>query len=236
MEAGTGRTIELNDPFGPEEVADFVSAEFLRDRTLAPEETIAALDRLGVAFTDVHGENSSNGFNPDLHGRIAIPRDVLDAGAQPIGVLDPADGAVITHAQKNLPADGVRQGDHLPGERRRKVLLELDRRAFALLKQDFKVPRRHAEPSREVLFMVAELPGAFRVHAAGRGYAMFAFGISESHSPLPTSLTPGIRTPSSQTSAQGCPCHPETAHQFSTSSPILINEATSGREESAARP
>ena len=95
----------MNDPFGPEEVTDFVSAEFLRDRPLAPEETIPALDRLGVAFADVHGEDSSNGFYPDLHGRIAIPRDVLDAGAQPIGVLDPADGAVITHAQKNLPAE-----------------------------------------------------------------------------------------------------------------------------------
>ena len=151
----------MNDPFGLEEIADFVSVEFLRDRALAPEEAIAALDRLGVAFADVHGENSPNGFHPHLHERVAISRDVLDAGTEPIGVLDPADGAVITHAQKNLSANGVGQSDHLPGERRRKVLFELDRRAFALLKQDVKVSGRHAEPS-----ITTELFGAAKMVAS----------------------------------------------------------------------
>ena len=44
-EPRAGRQIKSDSPFEPEQVADFVAAQFLGDRALAPEEAIAALHR-----------------------------------------------------------------------------------------------------------------------------------------------------------------------------------------------
>ena len=118
---------------------DFVTAELLRHCALAPEESIAAL-HFGVAFSNMDCEYLTHRLRQNLHRRITVSGDVLDAGAQSVGVLDPRHGAVIAHPQKDLPSNGVRHGK-FPRGRRREILLELKRGAFALLDKDFKVRR-----------------------------------------------------------------------------------------------
>ena len=147
-EAGAGRQVEPDRPLRAEEVADLVAAELLRHRALPPEEAVAALHRLGVALAHVDHEHSVHRLRQHLHRRVAVAGDVLHAGAQGVGVSDPLHGTVVAHAEENLAADGVRQRDDLAGERRRRQgFLELQRRAFALLDEDFEIRRcgfRHA--------------------------------------------------------------------------------------------
>ena len=56
-------------------------------------------------------------------------------------------GAVITHPEKDLAADGVGQSHQFPSERRREILLELEGRPFPLLDEDVEIIGCHAKTS-----------------------------------------------------------------------------------------
>ena len=140
-EAGTGGEIEPDHAFDPEEVADFVTAELLGHCALTPEESIAALHGLGVAFANLNHEYLTHRLCQHLHRRIAISGDVLNAGAQSVGVPDPDHDAIIAHSQKDLPSNRVRQGHDFPRQRRRRTFLEFKGRSLTLLDEDCEVRR-----------------------------------------------------------------------------------------------
>ena len=59
-EPNTGRQIKSDNPFDPEQIADFVATQFLGHRALTPEETLATLHRFGTAFSYVDRKHSAN--------------------------------------------------------------------------------------------------------------------------------------------------------------------------------
>ena len=143
FEARARRQIEPDHAFGPKEVADFVAAHLLRDGALPPEEAIAALHRLGVAFPHVDHEDPVHRLHQHLHRRIAVASDVLHSGTQRIGVLDADHAAVVAHAQEDLSADRVGHRNDPPRKRLRQSLLELQRGSLALLDEDIQIGRVH---------------------------------------------------------------------------------------------
>ncbi len=93
------------------------------------------------------GEHVTYRLRSDLHRRVAVAGSVLDTGAQGVGVLHADNGAVVTHPQKDLAADGVGERHQFACERRRETLLELKRRPFSLLDEDVEVVVSHASVS-----------------------------------------------------------------------------------------
>ena len=139
VEARAGREVEPDHAFGAEEVAYLVAAHLLRHRALPPEEPVAALDGLGVALPNLHREHVAHPFGQHLHRRIAVAGDVLDSRPQRVGVLDALHHAFVVHAEQNPAAGRVGQRNQLPCEGGREALLELQRRALALLNEDVDV-------------------------------------------------------------------------------------------------
>src|SRR5439155_21563580 len=60
----------------PKELAQLVARELLSRRALTPEEAVAALDRLVLAFQHVDHDDAAHGLQPDLHRRVAVTRAV----------------------------------------------------------------------------------------------------------------------------------------------------------------
>ena len=135
--------IEADGTFGAEKIADFIAAQFLRHRTLSPEKAIAALHWFGIALPDVDREHVADRLDLHRDRRIAIAGDILDPGAQCVGVPDSGYDAVIPHAEKDLPSDGVGQRDHFACERRREAFLVLQSCAFTLFEEDIEVSLCH---------------------------------------------------------------------------------------------
>ena len=142
-EPWTGSEIESDSSFKTKHVSDFVSVQFLGYRTLTQKEAIATLHRFGNTFPYVDRDHGADRFRMHLHRWITIAGDVLDAGAQTVGVLCADHGSVIAYAQKNPAADGVGKGHKFPRERRQESLLEFKGRPFSLLNEDFKVVKGH---------------------------------------------------------------------------------------------
>ena len=139
--------VEPDHAFGAEEVAYLVAAHLLRHRALPPEEPVAALHGLCVALPHLHREHVADPSGQHLHRRVAVAGDVLNSRPQRVGVLDALHHAIVAHAKQNPAAGRVGQGDQLPRKGRREALLELQRRALALLNEDVDVrcSKRHGQ-------------------------------------------------------------------------------------------
>ena len=99
LERRARRQIESDHTLQSEEVADFIAGQYLGHRTLTPEEALAALHRFGIAFLHVDGKHVTHRLRSDSYRRVAVAGDVLDPGAQGVGVLHADNGAVVTHPQ-----------------------------------------------------------------------------------------------------------------------------------------
>ena len=147
LEPGTRRQVEPNGPFRPEEVPDFLPAEFLGHRALPSEEPVGALHRLVRALPHPRHDDAPDGLHDELHRRIAIPRDVLNARPKGIRVPDSDDRPVVRHTEQHPPADGVGERHELTRHRLGEPLLELERRPLPLLEEDGQVGLVHDVPS-----------------------------------------------------------------------------------------
>lgn len=93
-----------------------VAAELLGDGALPPEETVAALYRLGITFPDRDDHHFAYPLHQHLHGRVAVAADVLNACPLLIGVREAFYRAVVPHPEENLSACGVRHDHQFTGE------------------------------------------------------------------------------------------------------------------------
>ena len=145
VEAWAGREVEADHSFGTEEISYLVAAELLRHRALPPKEPVAAMHGLGVALPHLHREHIAHAIRQHLHRWIAVAGNVLNPRPQRVGVLDALHYPIVSYAKQDLAARGVGQRHQLPCEGCRETLLELQRRALALLDEDFHVrcPHRH---------------------------------------------------------------------------------------------
>jgi len=100
---------------------------------------VAALDGLRVALPHLEHDDLAHRLDQQVDRRIAVAGDVLDARAEVVRVA---------HAEQDSATDGVRHGHQLPREGCGEVLLELQRRAFTLLKENVDVARLHLTPLR----------------------------------------------------------------------------------------
>ena len=143
-EARARGEVEPDRALRAEEVADFPLGEFLGDRALPREEPVGALDRLVLALPDMDHDDAIDRLHDDLHRRIAVAGEVLDAGAKGVRVLDADDGPGVVHSHEDLPPGRVREARELARQGLGDALLEFDRRALPLTDQEVDIGSGHA--------------------------------------------------------------------------------------------
>lgn len=110
---------------------------------LTPEESVAALHRLGAALAHSHDHHGTDRLHDQLNRRIAVAGEVLDAGSELVRVSDPRHGAVVADSQQDFASQRIGQRHNLAGERGRQTLFKLQSRAFTLLEQDLEIGPFH---------------------------------------------------------------------------------------------
>ena len=137
---------------------------------------------MAFALADRHHDHLADPLQQDLDRRIAVAGDVLDTGAQLIGIGNPLDGAVVAHPQQNPAPCGVGKGHQFAGEGRGKALLVLQHDAFALLEQDVEIGGFHAHGllgNGDVQFrhihLAGDEPGQQQVAGAAEGLIAWRF-------------------------------------------------------------
>jgi len=96
-ELRTEGKIEADTSFAAEEIPDLIAAKLLGNGTLPPEEAVAALHGLGVAFPDRDDRHFSYSLHQHLHGRVTVAGDILDTRPQFIGIGDAFYGSAVPH-------------------------------------------------------------------------------------------------------------------------------------------
>ena len=143
LELGARRQIEPDRSLRPEEVPDLLPTEFLRYGALPPEEPVGALHRLVRTLPHPRHDDAPHRLHDELHRRIAVARNVLDARPKVIRVPDTDDHPVVSDTEQNPPADRVGERHELTRHRLGETLLEFERRALPLLEEDGQVGLVH---------------------------------------------------------------------------------------------
>ncbi len=85
-EAGARSNVEAHAALPSKEVADLVARQLLGDGSLAPEEPVAALNRLDVGLANRHHDDGALTFHAKDHWRVAVAGQVLNPRAERVGI------------------------------------------------------------------------------------------------------------------------------------------------------